>query len=112
MTAVFEEAEAEEEGPTPEELLEEARARAAAILDKARKEADGIREAAARKEADQSAELARLRDELSQIRESVGKTLSQFEGEISKLHGEKETREDSRFFPQDPGQQEAYGWHQ
>ena len=70
----------------------------------ARRKAEQIKEEAAAKEEDRAEEVARLRDELSQIKESVGKTLSQFEGAISKLDGE---REDVRFFPQRPGQQEA-----
>jgi chromosome segregation ATPase len=107
LAAAREEQQEEEESPTPQELLEEAEARAAAILEKARKEAAGIREAAAAREADHTAEIARLQDELSQIKESVGKTLSQLEGEISKLHGDKGAQEESRFFPPVSGQQEA-----
>ena len=103
LAAAREEQQEEEESPTPQELLEEAEARAAAILEKARKEAAGIREAAAAREADHT----RLQDELSQIKESVGKTLSQLEGEISKLHGDKGAQEESRFFPPVSGQQEA-----
>ena len=107
LAAAREEQQEEEESPTPQELLEEAEARAAAILEKAQKEAAGIREAAAAREADHTAEIARLQDELSQIKESVGKTLSQLEGEISKLHGDKGAQEESRFFPPVSGQQEA-----
>ena len=99
--------EEEEAGPTPEELMEEAKARASAILEKAKKEAAGIREAAAAREADHAAEIARLRDELSRIKETVGKTLSQFEGEIQKLHGAKEAQEEPPFFPPSSGQQET-----
>ncbi len=74
--------------------------------------------------------MARLKEELSRIRESVGKTLTQFEGAISKLDGEKGTKavkpapepepapaaaapapkkdeHEVRFFPQDPGQPET-----
>lgn len=98
-----------EDGPTPEELMEETKARAAAILEKARKEAEGIREAAAAREADQTAEVARLKDELARVRESVGKTLSQLEGEIQKLHGEKEAQEQGPFFPRESGQQQEAG---
>ena len=107
LASLQEEQEEEEEGPAPEDLMEEAKARAAAILDKARKEAAGIREAAAAREADHAAEIARLRDELSRIKETVGKTLSQFEGEIQKLHGDKEAQEESHFFPPVSGQQET-----
>ena len=108
LAAALEPQEEEEEaGPTPEELMEEAKARASAILEKAKKEAAGIREAAAAREADHAAEIARLRDELSRIKETVGKTLSQFEGEIQKLHGAKEAQEEPPFFPPSSGQQET-----
>ena len=97
-----------------EAVLEEARAQADAILEQARQDAESIRERAAAKEADHTAEIARLRDELSRIREAVGETLSQFEGEISRLDGEKaepavppKEAESSRFFPQEPAPQEA-----
>ena len=104
LAAMAQELEELRAGLAGQELLKDARAQAAAILEEARRKAEQIKEEAAAKEEDRAEEVARLRDELSQIKESVGKTLSQFEGAISKLDGE---REDVRFFPQRPGQQEA-----
>ena len=122
--------EAQNSGITAQELLEEAKAQATLLLERARRDAKAIRAEAAAKEADHTAEVARLKEELSRIRESVGKTLTQFEGAISKLDGEKGTKavkpapepepapaaaapapkkdeHEVRFFPQDPGQPET-----
>lgn len=87
-----------------QEYLEDAKAQADAILEEARRKAEEMKAKAAAKEEGCADEVARLRDELSRIKESVGKTLSQFEGAIQKLDGEKG---ETRFFPQRPGQQEA-----
>lgn len=107
------------------ELLEEARDQAALLLEKARREARAIREAAkaetASREKDNAAEVARLREELGRIKDSVGKTLTKFEGAISRLDGEGEDepgekaapaapeREEQpvRFFPPESGPREA-----
>lgn len=116
-------------GSAAKELMEEARAQAALLLDKARKEAKAIQREAAAREADHSAEVARLREELARIKESVGKTLTRFEGAISKLDGGEKEKEaapapapvpapapapapekdeqDIRFFPQESGQPET-----
>lgn len=112
-----------------DELMEEAREQAALLLERARREAKAIREAAkeavAREAAakeDNSAEAARLREELGHLRETVGKTLSRFEGAISRLGSDKEEQAappaasspapekeepETRFFTNDPGQREA-----
>lgn len=114
-----------------QELMEEARDQAALLLEKARREARSIREAAreeaASREANNAAEVARLREELGRIKDSVGKTLTRFEGAISRLDGEKEEQpkeealpaapaaspapkkeeQSVRFFPPETGQREA-----
>lgn len=102
-----------------EELLEEAKTQAAQLLEKARREAKTIRDAvlreAASREADHSAEVAQLREELSRLRDSMGKTLTRFEGAISRLDGEKGSEEampekeerDDRFFPPESGPRDA-----
>lgn len=104
LTAMAQELEELRMALSDQELLEDAKMRAATILEEARQKAEKIKTEAAAEGEDHAAEVARLRDELSQIKESVGKTLSQFEGAISRLDGEKG---ESRFFPQRPGQQEA-----
>lgn len=112
-----------------QELIEEAKAQASLVLEKARREARVIREAvmreAASREASSSAEVARLREEFGRIKETVGQTLTKFEGAISRLDGEKDgemekeevpaaparvpekEEKDARFFPPESGQREA-----
>ena len=92
-------------------LAEQAKAQAEALLEAARREAQAIREKAAQELAG-SEEAARLRDELARIKESVGKTLAQFEGEISRLDGGEAPKaeagspkeeETGRFFTKESG---------
>jgi chromosome segregation ATPase len=93
---------------------EKAAAEAAALLEEAKREAEAIREKAA---AEATPEVLRLRDELSSMKESIGKMLSQFEGEISKLDkggDEKgapspEKEQGGDFFPEVPSRQEPAG---
>lgn len=119
VTALTQElSEVRSSGSAAEDLLEEAKAQATLLLEKARKEAKAIRREAAAREADNSAEITRLREELARIKESVGRTLSQFEGAISKLDREKgkekeektapeKDEQDTHFFPQESGQPET-----